>query len=40
MDKEMINKILSKMENELSNDQLKKLEYVLFEIQSEKNVTN
>lgn len=40
MDKEMINKILSKMENELSNAQLKKLEYVLFEIQGEKNLTN
>ena len=40
MEKEIINKILSQMENSLSNDQLKKLKNVLFKIQSNQNLTN
>lgn len=40
MEKEIIIKILTKMEDELSHTQLKKLEYVLFEIQSEQNLYN
>lgn len=37
MEDVIINKILSKMENELSQTQLNKLEQVLFEIQNEQN---
>lgn len=40
MEKEIINKILSQMENSLSNDQLMKLKNVLFKIQSNQNLTN